>query len=251
MHDVRIQHALNRNILNRRFHPRYPADRNDQGIAMMWTRLPDQCSVDIEQDKSLSRSCHFASHLHYYSDMKHMLPNGRELELMQGDITQVPADAIANAANSGLLGGGGVDGAIHRAAGAAIMRELDDIRDEQGGCPTGGAVVTSAGRLPAKYVFHAVGPVYSDGSRNEPDLLASAYRSCLALADEHRATSLSFPSISTGVYGYPVKEAAEIAVNTVLQYLSSEASTLKRVVFVLFDPRTLSAYEEALQAQAR
>jgi Predicted phosphatase homologous to the C-terminal domain of histone macroH2A1 len=131
------------------------------------------------------------------------------------------------------------------------MKELDRIRDEQGGCPTGSAVATSAGRLPAKYVFHAVGPVYSGGARGEADLLASAYRSCLALADEHHLASLSFPSISTGVYGYPVAEAAQIAIETVLQYLSGEASSLQRVVFVLFDRRTLVAYEEALSARAR
>ncbi|HET8549523.1 MAG TPA: O-acetyl-ADP-ribose deacetylase, partial [Bryobacteraceae bacterium] len=167
-------------------------------------------------------------------------------ELMQGDITTVPVDAIANAANSGLRGGGGVDGAIHRAGGPQIMRELDAIRAREGGCPTGSAVATTAGSLPAKWVFHAVGPVYQGGSSGEPELLAGAYSACLRLAEEHRAVSVSFPSISTGVYGYPAGEAARIAVRTVLDQLGSAAEYPKRVVFVLFDAGTLAAYEAAL-----
>jgi O-acetyl-ADP-ribose deacetylase len=174
------------------------------------------------------------------------LPNGKALELIQGDITTVAVDAIANAANSGLRGGGGVDGAIHGAGGPQIMRELDAIRARQGGCPTGSAVATSAGNLPAKWVFHAVGPIYQDGSSGEPEQLASAYRSCLRLAEQHEAESLSFPSISTGVYGYPVDQAARIAVNTVRDHLASAAEHPKRVIFVLFDRRTLTAYEGAL-----
>jgi O-acetyl-ADP-ribose deacetylase len=178
--------------------------------------------------------------------MKAALPNGKTLELMQGDITTVPVDAIANAANSGLRGGRGVDGAIHRAGGPQIMSELDQIRARVGGCPTGGAVATTAGNLPAKWVFHAVGPVYSGGDSGEPELLASAYRSGLQLAEEHAAESLSFPSISTGIYGYPVHEAARIAVSTVRDHLVSAAEYPKRVIFVLFDARTLAAYEAAL-----
>jgi O-acetyl-ADP-ribose deacetylase len=174
------------------------------------------------------------------------LPNGKTLELRQGDITAVPVDAMGNAANSALRGGGGVDGAIHRAGGSQIMRELDAIRARQDGCPTGSAVATTAGNLPAKWVFHAVGPIYNGGNSGEPELLASAYRSCLRLAEEHGAESLSFPAISTGVYGYPVDEAARIAVKTVRDHLASAAEYPKRVVFVLFDVRTLAAYEAAL-----
>jgi O-acetyl-ADP-ribose deacetylase (regulator of RNase III) len=175
------------------------------------------------------------------------LANGKSLDLMQGDITTVAVDAIANAANSGLRGGGGVDGAIHRAGGPAIMRELDAIRARQGGCATGSAVATTAGNLPAKWVFHAVGPVYGGGASGEAELLTSAYRSCLELADKHRAESLSFPSISTGVYGYPVEEAAGIAVRTVRDHLASKAANPQRVVFVLFDARTLAAFEAAVR----
>src|SRR2546422_11643248 len=118
--------------------------------------------------------------------MEHKLQNGKLLRMLVGDITKVPADAIVNAANSALAGGGGVDGAIHRAGGPAIMRELDEIRRAQGGCPTGNAVATVAGNLPAKFVFHAVGPVYRDGKHGEPELLASCYRKCLELAAERR-----------------------------------------------------------------
>src|SRR5215467_14634325 len=116
---------------------------------------------------------------------------GRKIALKEGDITRIPVDAMANAANSALAGGGGVDGAIHRAGGPAIMRELDVIRKAQGGCPTGGAVATSAGTLPAKYVFHAVGPIYRDGKHGEPELLASCYRKCLELAEERKAGTIS------------------------------------------------------------
>src|SRR5512141_1066692 len=137
-------------------------------------------------------------------------PTGRKIVLEEGDITRIAVDAMANAANSALAGGGGVDGAIHRAGGPAIMRELDAIRARTGGCPTGSAVATGAGNLPAKYVFHAVGPIYRDGKHGEPELLASCYRTCLALAEERNVASISFPSISTGVYGYPLREAAPI-----------------------------------------
>src|SRR5215472_14936178 len=136
---------------------------------------------------------------------------GRKIILQEGDITRIPVDAIVNAANSALAGGGGVDGAIHRAGGPSIMRELDSIRAKIGRCDTGSAVVTAAGNLPAKYVFHAVGPVYRDGKHQEPELLASCYRTCLDLAEKHGAHKVSFPSISTGIYGYPMEEAAAIA----------------------------------------
>jgi O-acetyl-ADP-ribose deacetylase (regulator of RNase III) len=171
---------------------------------------------------------------------------GRIIELREGDITRVAVDAMANAANSALAGGGGVDGAIHRAGGPEIMRELDAIRARTGGCPTGGAVATGAGRLPAKYVFHAVGPVYRDGAHGEPELLASCYRRCFALAQERGVKSIGFPAISTGVYGYPLEEAAEIAVREAVSQLARNDSAVERVVFVLFGKRAYEAYREAL-----
>ncbi|MBI4617819.1 MAG: O-acetyl-ADP-ribose deacetylase [Planctomycetes bacterium] len=169
------------------------------------------------------------------------------LEIVQGDITKLPADAIANAANSRLAGGGGVDGAIHRAGGSAIMAELDVIRSRRRGCAPGSAVATTAGKLPAKWVFHAVGPVYESGEKGERDLLGSAYRACLALAEEKHVRTLSFPSISTGVYGYPVREASAIALSTVKAHLEG-ATCLQKVLFVLFDAGTLAAYEDALRS---
>ncbi|HYM12322.1 MAG TPA: macro domain-containing protein, partial [Bryobacterales bacterium] len=141
------------------------------------------------------------------------------LALWEGDITKFAADAIANAANSALAGGGGVDGAIHRAGGPAIMRELDAIRAKIGRCPTGSAVATGAGKLAAQYVLHAVGPVYRDGRQGEPELLASCYRTCLRLAEERAAKTIAFPSISTGIYGYPMEAAAEVATGTVAEHL--------------------------------
>src|SRR5450631_2935780 len=132
---------------------------------------------------------------------------GKILRLTTGDITRVAADAIVNAANSALAGGGGVDGAVHRAGGPEIMRELDEIRGRIGQCPTGQAVMSGAGKLPARFVIHAVGPVYKDGKHGEPELLASCYEVSLNLAASHDAQTVSFPSISTGVYGYPVEEA--------------------------------------------
>ena len=176
---------------------------------------------------------------------------GKKLRLITGDITKVRADAIVNAANSGLRGGGGVDGAIHRAGGPAIMRELDQIRAKQGGCPTGSAVATSAGALPAKFVFHAVGPVYRDGQHGEPDQLASCYRTCLELAEQHGAKTVSFPAISTGVYGYPVDEAAAIALRTVAEHLNKPGSAIQEAVFVLFDPRSYDEHARAAQAIRR
>jgi O-acetyl-ADP-ribose deacetylase len=180
--------------------------------------------------------------------MTRTFPNGKSLQLMKGDITKVPVDAIANAANSQLAGGGGVDGAIHGAGGPAIMQELDAIRAQTGSCPTGSAVATTAGMLPAKYVFHAVGPIYRGGSNHEAELLASAYRSCLKLAEEKGIEYMSFPSISTGIYGYPLDEAAPIAVRVAADHLKDPANKLQRVVFVLFDERTHGAYAKALDA---
>lgn len=166
--------------------------------------------------------------------------NGVTLVLLRGNIVEVQADAIVNAANSELAGGGGVDGAIHRAGGPAIMQECD----KYDGCPTGSAVATTAGRLKAQYVFHAVGPVYY-GRDEDARLLASAYRTCLTLAEERKLKSIAFPSISTGIYGYPVEAAAPIALKTVIEHIQ-EPSSLQQVMFVLFDGGTYNAYKKAL-----
>jgi len=173
---------------------------------------------------------------------------GKTLKLMTGDITRVPVEAIVNAANSALAGGGGVDGAIHRAGGPAIMAELDEIRPRIGRCPTGSAVATAAGALPARFVFHAVGPVYQDGRHSEPELLAACYRKCFALADERKVRSMSFPAISTGVYGYPLDEAAAIAIGEAIRQLKLPEGGVWETIFVLFDCRAYDAYAEALAA---
>ena len=167
--------------------------------------------------------------------------NGVTLALLQGDIVTVQADAIVNAANSGLRGGGGVDGAIHRAGGPSIMQECRQI----GGCSTGSAVATTAGRLPAQYVFHAVGPIYS-GTPEDERLLASAYQSCLDLAEKHRVKSIAFPSLSTGVYGYPLQLAAPIALRTIINHIQKPTS-LQRVMVVLFGREAFQAFENALE----
>ncbi len=166
---------------------------------------------------------------------------------MVGDITRVAADAVVNAANSALAGGGGVDGAIHRAGGPEIMRELDRIRPETGGCATGSAVATGAGRLPARFVFHAVGPVWRGGGRREPELLAGCYRTCLEMAHERSLQTVSFPSISTGAYGYPVDAAARVALAEVVGFLAGPDVSVQEVVFVLFDKSTYDAYARALE----
>lgn len=169
-------------------------------------------------------------------------PRGKKLRLLVGDITKIRVDAIVNAANSRLAGGGGVDGAIHRVGGPTIMRELDAIRAKTGGCPTGSAVATGAGSLPAKYVYHAVGPVYRDGRHREPDQLANCYRACLDLAAQHGARTVSFPAISTGAYGYPLEEAATIALETIASRLQDPECPVKDVLLVLFDQGTYSTY---------
>lgn len=169
------------------------------------------------------------------------------LSFLEGDITKVPADAIVNAANARLAGGGGVDGAIHRAGGPSIMRELDAIRPSIGRCETGQAVVTGAGKLPARYVVHAVGPVYRDGQRGEPDLLASCYRVSLQLAAEKGARTITFPSISTGVYGYPMVAAAEIAVRTVAAGLRAPECPIERATFVLFGAEAFEVHVRAAE----
>ncbi|MCG0278977.1 MAG: O-acetyl-ADP-ribose deacetylase [Thermanaeromonas sp.] len=169
-----------------------------------------------------------------------------KLVLIQGDITVQDTEAIVNAANEGLRGGGGVDGAIHRAGGPTIAEECRRIREERGGCPTGQAVLTSGGQLKARYVIHAVGPVWSGGSRGEDELLASAYRSSLELAREHGIKSIAFPSLSTGAYRFPVDRAARIAMRTVVEYLESHPDTFTEIRFVLFSEPVLKSYEEAL-----
>ena len=168
------------------------------------------------------------------------------IQLVVGDITRIPADAIVNAANSALAGGGGVDGAIHRAGGRAIMADLERRYGADRSCPTGSAVVSDAGDLPARWVIHAVGPIWRGGGAGEPELLASAYRTSLRLAADLGATSVSFPSISTGVYAYPLREAARIAIDTVRDVLATEPGPIERVTFVLFSLDTYDVFEEAL-----
>jgi len=163
------------------------------------------------------------------------------IELIRGDITGQAVDAIVNAANSHLAGGGGVDGAIHRAGGPTIMEECRRI----GGCPTGSAVATGAGSLPARRVIHAVGPVYHDGHSREPELLASAYRRSLEVARECTARSVAFPSISTGAYGYPIRDAARVALRTVKDFLADPGAGIAIVRFVLFSDADLATYEDA------
>jgi len=165
-----------------------------------------------------------------------------QLQLIQGDITSIAVDAMVNAANAQLAGGGGVDGAIHRAGGPEIMRELDEIRARIGRCETGSAVVTTAGRLPAKYVIHAVGPVYRDGLHGEKEQLKSCYTTALKLASEREVRSISFPSISTGVYGYPIEEAAAIAVRTAAAWLDEHSGPVQVVKLVQFSERDHAVY---------
>ncbi len=176
---------------------------------------------------------------------------GRIIELRQGDITAIAADAIVNAANSALAGGGGVDGAIHRAGGSQIMLELDSIRAHAGGCPTGSAAVTGPGKLPARFVFHAVGPVYRDGAHGEPELLASCYRTCVELAAERAVRSIAFPAISAGVYGYPLRQAARIAIRELAAALDQPHCGIERAIFVLFGKSAFDAYAAELTALSR
>lgn len=169
--------------------------------------------------------------------------DGTVLSLVRGDITLEDTDAIVNAANSRLAGGGGVDGAIHRAGGPAIMEECRRI----GGCPTGSAVITTGGDLKARHVIHAVGPVYRDGSHGEPELLQGAYRESLKLALENGLKSVAFPSISTGAYGYPVEEAAKTALSMVIDFIRKNRG-FDLVRFVLFSDRDLEVYSRALSS---
>ena len=165
------------------------------------------------------------------------------ISVIKGDITTISADAIVNAANTSLLGGGGVDGAIHRKGGSKILEECMQIRNRQGGCRVGEAVITTGGNLPAKYVIHTVGPVWHGGNRNENELLSSAYKSSLAIAEEKNLAKVAFPNISTGIYSFPKKPAAAIAVNTVKQFMQS-AKNVKEVVFVCFDDENFGIYSD-------
>lgn len=183
--------------------------------------------------------------------MRELAMGTARIVLEQGDITRQATDAIVNAANSSLMGGGGVDGAIHRAGGPEILKECTAIVARQGRLPAGKAVITAGGRLPARHVIHTVGPIWRGGTNGEPETLASAYRESLKLAAANGLETVAFPSISTGVYSYPVDLAADVAVRAVLETLATgEAAGVTEVRFVLFDTRTLAAYERALDESA-
>lgn len=167
------------------------------------------------------------------------------IEIVQGDITAISADAIVNAANSSLMGGGGVDAAIHRVGGDSILAECKKIRAEQGGCKTGQAVVTTAGLLPAQFVIHTVGPVWRGGDNQEAELLTQCYDRSLTLADDLQCRSIAFPSISTGAYHYPKIPAAQIAINAVKRKLS-ELKHIERIVFVCYDTETYQIYQDVM-----
>jgi O-acetyl-ADP-ribose deacetylase len=184
------------------------------------------------------------------SGLRYRIGTGAALELVMGDITDESTDAIVNAANSSLLGGGGVDGAIHRVAGPDLLAECKKIREQRGTLPAGQAVTTSGANLKARYVIHTVGPVWQGGNRNEPQILESCYCHSMEEADRRTCASISFPSVSTGAFGYPVDDAAEIAIRTVADLLNTPKSvTLVR--FVLFDQRTHKAYARAAEQLSR
>lgn len=166
-----------------------------------------------------------------------------KLEIIKADITTLSVDAIVNAANNSLLGGGGVDGTIHRQAGPELLKECATL----GGCLTGEAKITKGYRLPARFVIHTVGPIWRGGSHNEPELLASCYRSCFALAHQHHLKSLAFPSISTGAYGYPVEKATEIALREI-QLAIKQHAELEKVVVACFNQKTLEVYQKTVSS---
>ena len=167
------------------------------------------------------------------------------IELIKGDITKLKVDAIVNAANSSLMGGGGVDGAIHRAGGPAILEECRKIVARQGSCPTGKAVITTGGRLPAKFVIHTVGPFWNGGKYNETEKLCDCYRNSLSLAIENKITTIAFPNISTGIFGYPKKEAATVAIRSVSDFLEGN-SFINKISFVCFDDENYRIYYNLL-----
>lgn len=167
------------------------------------------------------------------------------IKLIKGDITKIKVDAIVNAANTSLLGGGGVDGAIHREGGKMILKECIKIRDKQGIFQVGEAVITTAGKLPAKFVIHTVGPIWHSGTENEDQLLTNAYRNSLQIAIENNVKTLSFPNISTGVYNFPKDRAANIALSTVVDYLKND-DTIKEVIIVCYDQENYDIYQRLL-----
>lgn len=173
---------------------------------------------------------------------------GKTIRLLRGDITREDVDAIVNAANSSLMGGGGVDGAIHRAGGPEILEECKQIRAMQGQLPAGQAVITGGGKLKARHVIHTVGPVWYGGTSNEEETLASAYKESLALADQYELKTISFPSISTGAYGFPLEKAAPIAVSAASTFLQS-SSFVEEIRFVLFDAFAYEAFQNALMSE--
>lgn len=167
------------------------------------------------------------------------------VKVVNADITKIGTEAIVNAANTSLLGGGGVDGAIHRAGGPAVLEECKKIRNRQGGCAVGEAVVTTAGNMPSKYVIHTVGPVWNGGTKNEEQLLQNCYRNSLALASDHKIKSIAFPNISTGIYRFPKGKAAKLATETVKSYLESQTG-IEEVLFVCFDDENYGLYSALL-----
>jgi O-acetyl-ADP-ribose deacetylase (regulator of RNase III) len=167
-----------------------------------------------------------------------------EIEINKGDITMIETDAIVNAANTSLLGGGGVDGAIHRAGGKEILDECVKIRNKQGGCRVGEAVITTAGNLPSKFVIHTVGPVWNNGESNEEELLKACYINSLALAIQHNIRTIAFPNISTGIYMFPKAKAANIAIETVSTF--KEKDKLEKVIFICFDDENFKIYNELI-----
>ena len=168
-----------------------------------------------------------------------------KISVIKGDITKIEADAIVNAANTSLLGGGGVDGAIHRAGGSAILEDCRKIIARQGGCKVGEAVITTGGKLPAKYVIHTVGPVWNGGHKKEAELLANCYKNSLNLAVQNSIKTIAFPNISTGIYHFPKDKASRIAVETVTNFLETNDS-IDNVIFVCFDDENYELYEMAL-----
>jgi len=185
---------------------------------------------------------HTAGHF-YFCDMNNV---SWKIEIIRGDITKQKVDVIVNAANSSLMGGGGVDGAIHRAGGPAILEECRKIVSKQGSCPTGGAVITTGGKLPAKFVIHTVGPVWNGGNNDEPEKLSNCYRNSLRLAVENNLETIAFPNISTGIYGYPKEEAAQIAIKTVVAHVEND-HVITKVYFVCFDEENFKLYRALLK----
>ena len=191
-------------------------------------------------------SSNMSDNMHYQDSSIHFLTKVGDktvsLRVISDDITKLHVDAIVNAANSSLLGGGGVDGAIHKAAGIELLHECETLK----GCVTGQAKITKGYLLPAKYIIHTVGPVWHRGLKKEPELLASCYKNCLEIAKKHKFSSIAFPNISTGIYGFPKEKAADIAIGEVLKFLKS-SSNLSEIIFVCFDAENFYLYEKKLK----